>query len=75
MDFIDQLRNLGDKIKRLQSAGDPLSTEEATKAAIIMPFIGILGYDTSNPTEVVPEFTANVGIKKQTHMFLVQLVR
>lgn len=64
MDFIDQLRNLGDKIKRLQSAGDPLSTEEATKTAIIMPFIGILGYDTSNPTEVVPEFTADVGIKK-----------
>ncbi|MCK6603357.1 MAG: type I restriction enzyme HsdR N-terminal domain-containing protein [Ignavibacteriaceae bacterium] len=29
-----------------------------------MPFINILGYNVFNPTEVVPEFTADVGIKK-----------
>jgi len=61
MDFKDQLQNLGEKIKQLKAH---LLTEEATKTAIIMPFIGILGYDTSNPTVVVPEFTADVGLKK-----------
>ncbi len=41
-----------------------LQTEEATKNALIMPFIGILGYDIFDPTEVIPEFVADVGIKK-----------
>jgi hypothetical protein len=29
-----------------------------------MPFIAALGYDVFNPKEVVPEFVADVGIKK-----------
>ena len=39
-------------------------TEEATKNAFIMPFINILGYDIFDPTEVIPEFTADSGTKK-----------
>lgn len=40
-------------------------TEEATKNAFIMPFIStVLGYDVFDPSEVVPEFTADVGVKK-----------
>jgi hypothetical protein len=30
----------------------------------VLPFINLLGYDTFNPTEVVPEFTADLGLKK-----------
>ena len=42
-----------------------LQTEEATKNALVMPFIkDILGYDVFNPLEVVPEFTADQGLKK-----------
>lgn len=29
----------------------------------VVPFINLLGYDVFNPTEVVPEFTADVGTK------------
>ena len=43
---------------------DHLETEEATKNALVMPFIRALGYDVFNPKEVVPEFTADVGTKK-----------
>lgn len=43
---------------------DNLATEEATKNALIMPFIAALGYDVFNPLEVIPEYTADVGIKK-----------
>jgi len=61
MDFIDQLQTLATKIPKLC---DVLQTEEATKNALVMPFIGILGYDIFDPTEVIPEFVADVGIKK-----------
>jgi hypothetical protein len=40
-----------------------VKTEEATKNAFISPFLQILGYDISNPLEVIPEYTADVGIK------------
>lgn len=61
MDFIDQLQELAVKIPKIC---DVLKTEEATKNALIMPFISILGYDIFDPTEVIPEFVADVGIKK-----------
>lgn len=61
MDFIDQLHALA---SRVQKAKDLVQTEEATKNAFVLPFIHALGYDVFNPTEVIPEFTADVGIKK-----------
>lgn len=41
-----------------------IQTEESTKNAFIMPFIQILWYNVFDPSEVVPEFTADVWIKK-----------
>lgn len=61
MDFIDQIRDLSAKAQR--RTGYVLS-EEATKNALVMPFIQSLGYDVFNPQEVIPEFTADVGVKK-----------
>jgi len=60
MDFKDQLKQIADKINKFK---DATQTEEATKNAFVMPFIGALGYDIFNPEEVVPEFTADIGIK------------
>lgn len=61
MDFIDQIKQFS---KRVDSLKDNLPTEEATKTSIIMPFFSLLGYDVFNPEEFMPEFTADVGIKK-----------
>lgn len=61
MDLIDRIRELSTRIPAQVSH---LSTEEATKTALIMPFIQALGYNIFDPTEVVPEFTADVGTKK-----------
>ena len=61
MDFIDQVKQFS---KRVESLKDSIQTEEATKTSIIMPFFALLGYDVFNPQEFVPEFTADVGIKK-----------
>ena len=61
MDFIDQIRVIAARIPKQM---EHIRTEEATKNALVMPFIKALGYDVFDPTEVVPEFTADVGLKK-----------
>jgi len=50
--------------KRTTQHRELLLTEEAAKTALVMPFLQALGYDVFNPAEVIPEFTADVGIKK-----------
>jgi hypothetical protein len=61
MDFKTSIRQLGERVQQLKPQ---VTTEEATKNAFIMPFIKELGYDVFNPFEVVPEFTADLGIKQ-----------
>lgn len=61
MDFKDEIKQFGDRVEKLKHQ---IQTEEATKNAFIMPFINALGYDVFNPLEVVPEFIADIGIKK-----------
>jgi len=61
MDLSDRLRELS---LRIPNQLPHLQTEEATKTALVMPFIGALGYNVFDPTEVVPEFTADVGTKR-----------
>ena len=56
----DQLKLIADRTKLKEQ----INTEEATKNAFIMPFLQSLGYDVFNPLEVVPEFIADIGIKK-----------
>ncbi len=61
MDFIDQIKVLSAKIPKLSES---IKTEEATKNALVMPLLNILGYNVFDPTEVVPEFTTDYGTKK-----------
>lgn len=61
MDFSDKIKQFA---KRIESMKGNLTTEEATKTALIMPLFQILEYDIFNPLEFVPEFTADVGVKK-----------
>ena len=61
MDFIDQIKVLAAKIPKLSES---IKTEEATKNALVLPLLNILGYNVFDPTEVVPEFTTDYGTKK-----------
>lgn len=62
LEFAERLTALAAKVRQQKAQ---IETEEATKNAFVMPFIStILGYDVFNPLEVVPEFTADVGVKK-----------
>ncbi|ANG62997.1 restriction endonuclease [Marinobacterium aestuarii] len=62
MEIGNSLATLANKIKQL---GSMIETEEATKNAFVMPFLNnVLGYDVFDPSEVIPEFTADTGTKK-----------
>jgi len=61
MDFKDAITQIADRITKLKGN---LHTEEATKNALILPFISALGYDVFNPLEVLPEMCCDIGIKK-----------
>ena len=61
MDFVDQIKQLA---KRIESLKETIQTEEATKMSLVVPLFQMLGYDVFNPQEFVPEYTADVGIKK-----------
>lgn len=61
MDFIDSLRVLASRIANTRNL---IQTEEATKNAMVMPFIQMLGYNVFDPLEVTPELIADIGMKK-----------
>jgi predicted type IV restriction endonuclease len=61
MDLIDKITELSAQVIRQR---EYITTEEATKTAFVMPFINALGYNVFDPTEVIPEYTADVGTKK-----------
>lgn len=68
MDFVDEVKSLAVKTSGLL---EHIKTEAAVRTALVEPFIKALGYDTSNPAEVVPEFGANIkvqGVRQDEHV-------
>lgn len=61
MDFKDSIKQISERVEKLK---ENLPTEEATKNALIMPFLTALGYDVFNPLEVLSEMSCDIGIKK-----------
>ncbi len=61
MEFTEKVAQLKDKAIAQQ---DNVKNEEATKTALIMPFLSALGYDVFNPLEVVPEYIPDRSSKK-----------
>ncbi len=61
MDFSQKVKDLS---RRSRHASQHALTEEATKTAVIFPLIQTFGFDVFNLDEVVPEFIADVGLKK-----------
>jgi len=61
MDFKDELFTLAKSVDELKPF---MTTEEATKNALVVPFIKTLGYNVFDPREVRPEYICDIGIKK-----------
>jgi predicted type IV restriction endonuclease len=60
-DFAERISKLAQQIL---SRKDHIQGEEATKQALILPWIAALGYDIYDPTEVRPEFIADFTKRK-----------
>jgi hypothetical protein len=60
MDFIDQIEELSNTVSKWLEL---VKTEQGTKDYLITPFIKILGYDSHNPMDVVPEYTCDAPEK------------
>lgn len=61
MDFAEKIRELSARVLELKPL---ISTEEATKTSLVLPFLQTLGYDTFDPRVVIPEYTSDTGTKK-----------
>lgn len=61
MAFTDDIARYTDQIRgRL----DHVKGEEATKQALVIPFLQVLGYDVFDPREVRPEYVTDFATKK-----------
>ena len=56
MDLKEDIQRLAETARRSRNL---LSTERATQLTLVEPFLKALGYNVSDPTEVVPEFEAS----------------
>jgi hypothetical protein len=61
MNLESQLLNIR---QHIQEHRDNLKSEEATKSALVIPFLRALGYDVTNPNHVTPELVADIGDRK-----------
>lgn len=61
MGFTEDIAKLSEQVRKRV---DQVTGEEATKMALIVPFLSALGYDIYDPTEVMPEYVADFAIKK-----------
>jgi hypothetical protein len=57
----ESLRAISERVK---SHSSTMVTEEAVKTAVVLPFLRSLGFDVFDPSEVIPEFTADAVGKK-----------
>ncbi len=51
-------------VQRIANQSAFLHSEEATKHALVLPFLQSMGYDPFNPEEIIPEYTADFGTKQ-----------
>lgn len=56
--------NIKEFVKTIPNKLEHIYSEETTKIALITPFLRELGYDTTDPSVVKAEYTADVGTKQ-----------
>lgn len=61
-DFAEQIRELAALVDIKKSK---VATEQATKMALVEPLLKVLGYDISDPDEVIPEYSPEMWDKKE----------
>lgn len=67
MKFKAHIKLLADCVSKIKNN---LLTEEATKTAIIMPFIQTMGYNVFNLTEIVPDLLLILILRKEKKLMM-----
>ena len=63
-EFADEIQKLAADVRRKTEPPHDVNDEAATKQSLVLPFIQMLGYDVFERDDVVPEFTADIGVKQ-----------
>lgn len=58
---IEDLKTLASRASEIK---EYIKSEEGSKTSLVLPMLGILGYDVFNPKHLMAELTADVGIKR-----------
>lgn len=66
MGLYEDLRQLSEQVRKRQGH---IRGEEATKQALVLPFLHALGFDIYDPTEIRPEYVADFAKKKSNGQF------
>jgi hypothetical protein len=66
MGLFEDLRQLSEQVKKRQGH---ITGEEATKQALVLPFLHVLGFDIYDPTEIRPEYISDFAKKKSNGQF------
>ena len=61
---IEQIRGRIPHVRHQGERSSPNAGEEATKQALVVPLLQMLGYDVFDPREVRPEYIADFAVKK-----------
>lgn len=61
---IEQIRGRIPYVRHEGERSSPTAGEEATKQALVVPLLQVLGYDVFDPREVRPEYIADFAVKK-----------
>ncbi len=61
MGFTEEIAKLSEQVRK---RADQVVGEEATKMALIVPFLSVLGYDVYDPSEVMPEYVADFATRR-----------
>ncbi|OUL32041.1 type I restriction endonuclease [Nostoc sp. 106C] len=61
MGFTEDISRLSEQVRK---RADQVVGEEATKMALIVPFLSALGYDVYDPSEVMPEYVADFATRR-----------
>ncbi|MEH2316152.1 type I restriction endonuclease [Nostoc sp.] len=61
MGFTEDIIKLSEQVRK---RFDQVVGEEATKMALIVPFLTALGYDVHDPSEVMPEYVADFATRR-----------
>jgi hypothetical protein len=61
MGFTEDIIKLSEQVRK---RFDQVVGEEATKMALIVPFLSALGYDVYDPNEVMPEYVADFATRR-----------